>query len=86
MKLKKELRDQTAHTLAAMLIITPLLLWPSVATAAFAGYASGVVREVTELGVPVTRQKIEDALGSWLDLAFWAFGGALAFILFSKGL
>jgi hypothetical protein len=86
MKLKKELRDQTAHMLAAVLIIAPLLLWPSVATAAFAGYAIGVVREVTELGVPVTTRKVQAALGSGLDLAFWALGGTFAFILFDKGL
>lgn len=81
--MRKEFRDQPAHMLAAGVILAPAVLWPSVAAFAWAGFAVGAVREVTESGSPFTFHKLAVAIEtSKLDLAFWAVGGALAAVIF----
>ncbi len=80
---KGEVRDQIAHTIAAIVIIAPLLAFPSVLTAAWVGFMIGTVREVTELKNPVTPAKIWNAIvNSKLDLTFWTLGAAVAYLLF----
>lgn len=79
---RKELIDQPAHMLAAAIILAPAMLWPSVAAFAWAGFAAGAVREVTELGTPFTFHKLAVAIEtSKLDLAFWTLGAALAAVI-----
>lgn len=74
----KELRDQSAHFIVAIITLLPFALWPSALTGAFAGFMLGLVREITEEGAPVTLGKIRNALGSYLDLTFWTLGGMIA--------
>lgn len=73
----KELRDQSAHAAAALLILLPFGLFPSIITGAIAGFGLGLIREITEEG-EVSRAALGHALGSKLDLSFWALGGAIA--------
>lgn len=81
--LKGELRDQTAHIVAAVIILAPILAWPSVASFAWAGFCAGAVREITELGNPVTPAKVWHSVKtSKLDLMFWTIGGALSALIF----
>lgn len=78
----KEFRDQSAHMLAASVVLAPAMLWPSVASFAWAGFAVGAVREITEAGHPFTFHKAALALEtSKLDLAFWTIGAALAALI-----
>ena len=80
--LKGEVREQTAHIVAAGLILGPILFAPSVLSGALSGFMVGLVREVTELGNPVNPAKvIHAALTSKLDLSFWAIGGGLTFYI-----
>lgn len=74
----KELRDQSAHAVAALVALLPAAIFPHVLTFALAGFALGMVREVTEEGV-VTLGAAKRA--SKLDLAFWTLGGAVAGLL-----
>ena len=74
----KELRDQSIHTIAAMIILLPALLFPNLVSGAFSGFMIGFVREITEEGTPVTFEKMKSAFNSRLDLTFWTFGGAIA--------
>jgi hypothetical protein len=78
--LKKQIVDQSAHALAAMAILAPVLLWPGPISGPISGAASGLgaglVREITEGGNVFSP-------GSRLDLAFWSIGGALAALIFS---
>jgi len=71
MTLRKQLVDQSAHTCAAVALVLPLLLWPSLWTALLAGFGGGLIREITE-GPPVFGP------GSRLDLLFWTIGGGAA--------
>lgn len=73
-KLSKQIIDQSAHFLIALAILLPLVFWPGVLTFALAGFALGMIREVTEDG-PITSK------GSLLDLAFWTLGGLVAGIV-----
>lgn len=73
----KELRDQAAHAAAALLCLLPIALFPSILTGAISGFGIGLVREITEEG-EVSLAALKHALGSKLDLTFWALGGALA--------
>lgn len=78
---KNQIRDQVAHAAAAFVGLIPAALAPSVVTFAWAGFCMGMVREVTELGRPVTWAKIKAAPMKWdapLDLFFWTAGGAIA--------
>jgi len=80
--LKGEVRDQAAHVVAVGIMLLPIFLWPSVFTAAWAGFWAGVVRELTELGNPVTLAKLHKAIiCSKLDLTFWMIGAMSWFIL-----
>jgi len=73
--LKGEVRDQAAHMIAAGFVLAPVFLWPSVFAVAWAGFWVGVVREVTELGNPVSLEKVWKAIAaSKLDLTFWTLG------------
>jgi hypothetical protein len=76
--MKKEIIDQALHCAAALLCLLPVALAPNILTGAISGLLCGLVREVTEEGDPVSLAKIKAALGSRLDLSFWALGGALA--------
>jgi hypothetical protein len=69
--------DQAAHAAAALLAILPLALAPNPLTGAWAGFAIGLVREITEEG-EVSLAALKAALGSRLDLAFWTIGGSIA--------
>lgn len=73
----KELRDQSAHSAAAVVALLPLALAPCLLTGAWAGFCIGIVREVTEEG-EISVAALKRALHSRLDLAFWTLGGAFA--------
>lgn len=79
-KLKKELRDQSAHAFAAFAIVWIARLLgaeiPPPAAAAI-GFGLGLVRELTEEG-EISLAALKSALGSEMDLFFWTVGGALA--------
>lgn len=75
--MNKEIRDQAAHAAAALLCLLPVAVAPSFFTGVLSGFLVGMVREITEEG-EVSLAAIRHALGSWLDLSFWALGGALA--------
>ena len=71
----KELRDQAAHAAFSALCLLPVALAPSIITGALSGFCVGLVREITEEG-EVSLAALRSALGSKLDLTFWALGGA----------
>lgn len=73
--MNKEIRDQAAHALDAILCLLPVALWPNPLTGALSGFLVGMVREITEEG-EVSLPALKRALGSKLDLTFWALGGA----------
>ena len=73
----KELRDQSAHFVAALVALAPVVLWPNPLSGAWAGFALGMVREITEEG-EVSSVAFRRALGSKLDLTFWTLGGFCA--------
>lgn len=85
---KKQLTDQTAHFLGAIVILAPILLFHYWFVAFYTGYAIGFVRELTQRGDPVTLTKAWDLLkendwtGSALDMFFWGLGGLAAWFLF----
>ena len=79
-----QVRDQLVHAGVAMVALLPLALFQHVLAFAWAGLLIGMVREVTELGNPVTWEKIKAAPQKWdapLDLACWAIGGAVVGLL-----
>lgn len=78
--MRKELIDQSAHALAALVALLPAALWPAPASFAWAGFACGFVREITEEG-KITVPHFAHALGSWRDLTFWTVGGLLAGVI-----
>ena len=71
------MRDQAAHAGAAFIILIVFGLFPSIITGAIAGFGIGLVRELTEEG-EISLAALKAALGSKLDLSFWALGGAIA--------
>lgn len=72
----KELRDQALHALWAIISCAPVILAPNPITGAWAGFAIGLVREVTEEG-EISLAALNRALGSWRDLLGWSAGGAI---------
>jgi hypothetical protein len=72
----KEVRDQALHCAAAILCLLPVALAPNIFTGALSGFLCGMIREITEEG-PINRESVLEALGSKLDLSFWALGGAI---------
>lgn len=75
--MRKEIRDQALHCAAAILCLLPVALAPNILTGAVSGFLVGLVREITEEG-KVNLAALRHALGSKLDLSFWALGGAIA--------
>lgn len=75
--MNKEIRDQALHCAAAILCLLPIALAPNILTGAVGGFLCGMIREVTEEG-EVSLAAVRHALGSKLDLSFWALGGAIA--------
>lgn len=74
---KGEFIDQAAHIVWAGIVLFPVAISPSLASFIWAGFAAGAIREITELGNPVTARKAWAAIvNSKLDLTFWAIGGA----------
>lgn len=73
----KELRDQALHCAAALLCLLPVAMAPNIITGAISGLCCGLIREITEEG-EVSLAALRNALGSKLDLTFWALGGAIA--------
>lgn len=73
----KEVRDQSLHAGAAFLCLLPIALFPSIIAGALSGLGLGLIREITEEG-EVSLAALKAALGSRLDLSFWALGGAIA--------
>jgi hypothetical protein len=76
----KELRDQAAHVAAAIIVLLPLALFLNPLAGAVSGFGLGLIRELTEEG-PINPENLKDALGSKLDLTFWALGGAIVGII-----
>lgn len=72
----KEIRDQALHCAAAILCLLPVALAPNLLTGALSGILCGLIRELTEEG-EVSLAALKAALGSKLDLSFWALGGAI---------
>lgn len=73
----KEPRDQALHCAAAILVLLPIALAPSILTGLISGFGCGLIREITEEG-EVSLAALKHALHSRLDLSFWALGGAIA--------
>ena len=82
MKLNKELIDQTAHVVAAVIGLAPAFMVPNALSGAWAGFCMGYVRELTEEGDTVDLRGAIAALGSWKDLLFWTLGGAFTGMIF----
>ena len=78
-RIRKELRDQSAHGLTGTIGALPVLAWPGILACAWLFFVMGMVREVAEEGTPVTLRKIGHAArSSWWDLSWWtAFGAAV---------
>lgn len=70
----KQVIDQTAHLIAAIVILLPVALMHNSFVFVWAGFALGLVREVTEDG-PIFSK------GSILDLSFWTLGGLVAALI-----
>lgn len=79
----KQALDQALHGGVALLVIG--LAATGIALAcAVAGLCIGMVREVTEAGLPVTWAKVKAAplhTDAPLDLTFWTLGGFLAGVI-----
>lgn len=67
--------DQVAHFVIAFLVVSMVLAYPGIVSGGAAGFAMGLIREVTEDG-PV------NSPGSLLDLVFWTLGGVVAGVAF----
>lgn len=74
----KELRDQAAHAIAAVVALLPAALWPGPLSFAFAGFCLGAVREVTRNGPVVRLSSFRRLATQKLDLTFWTLGGFIA--------
>lgn len=77
--MKKELIDQSAHFIAASVLVVLSYLALSVSPTLFGGligFSGGLIREITEDGLkehdPVTSP------GSMLDITFWTIGGTVS--------
>lgn len=73
----KQLTDQAAHFACAFIPLAIFALSPNLLTGALAGFAMGMVREITEEG-EVSWTAFIHALTSWRDLTFWTLGGTTA--------
>lgn len=80
---KTELRDQSLHFFSAFLLLTIITLIPSVPTYALCGFLFGFIREISELGTPITKEKMKLAIvNQKLDLTFWTLGGLVCGLIF----
>ena len=78
-----ELRDQAAHFTSAAISVTPLLVYPAWWSAAIAGFALGMSREIGEQRPPLTFDKLRAVFASQkFDLTFWTLGGGAAWLAF----
>lgn len=78
----EELRDQTAHMSAALIGISPLIAHPAWWTAALAGFALGMSREIGEERPPTTFEKLGRIFSNQkLDLTIWTLGGIAAWFI-----
>lgn len=73
--LKKQVIDQSAHAAAALVIVGIAMSGFGIVSGIVAGAMVGIVREITEGGNIFSK-------GSMIDVAGWATGGGLAFLLF----
>ena len=79
----EELRDQSAHLISASISLSPLIAHPAWWTAALAGFALGMSREIGEERPPTTFGKIGNIFSNQkLDLTMWTLGGAAAWLIF----
>lgn len=67
--MRKQIIDQSAHFIVAVIVLLPVALCPNILSFAFASGCIGLVREFTE-GDPIFSG------GSMLDILFWTLGGA----------
>lgn len=77
--MRKQAIDQSLHAATAFLVIFAAHF--GVLGGAIGGLLCGMIREVTEAGLPVTWAKIKAApfhSDAPLDLTFWTLGGAIA--------
>lgn len=82
---RTELRDQSLRFTSALLILGMLAYHPAAWTFAIAGFLLGFIREISELGVPVTFAKFKPAImNQKLDLTFWTLGGLTAWFVVSQ--
>lgn len=80
---KTEIRDQSLHFSAALIILGLVLHFPSIWAFAIAGFSLGLIREISELGLPVTLAKFKPAIvNQKLDLTSWTLGGIVAWMVF----
>jgi hypothetical protein len=82
---KKELIDQSSHFVAAVLFLAPLIAFPCILTALFAGFGIGFVREISQVSPNVTWAAIKQVLSGHnhrLDMTFWSLGAGFAYLLF----
>jgi hypothetical protein len=81
--LSKQLVDQSAHVLAAMVALGPLLINPSIWTCILTGLLIGVIREVSQEGTHISLSSFKLGFWSCVDVVFWGIGAALAWIIFA---
>jgi hypothetical protein len=85
MKFYPHITDQIAHALVPLAILA--LAWIGTAWAfALAGLAMGLIRELSEAGGsritwPEVKAHFAKGFDPWIDLTFWALGGAVAGVL-----
>ena len=78
--MRKEFRDQSAHFAGGFLLVLIAQLLGAdigILSGLVIGFAPGISREIAEEG-EVSLASLRRALGSRLDLTFWALGGAVS--------
>jgi hypothetical protein len=82
---RQQIIDQAAHFCVALVILA-LFAWGGIIGAALAGLGMGLIRELSEAGgsritYAEVRAHFSKGRDPWIDLAFWALGGAVAGVL-----
>lgn len=79
---KRPVLDQTAHTVAGAILVSPVLFWQNPITGAWATFCAGMVREYTEWQLdprhgpsPFSGPGAVNSSGSREDLFYWTLIG-----------
>lgn len=81
-KLFKQLVDQTAHVVFGALIFVLIATASNIGMAILGGAALGFLRELSSGDQQFRFKRFKEmGWGSYLDIVFWAVGGAVAWLL-----